>query len=102
MASVARRKAPEVSPEERERRARLYAEERRARLAAIEKARTEIAQAYLAERGALVMGEGFLDRHARLAGYRRSLVQASAPMYRPTPQQLQARPGPGIDVEVEF
>lgn len=99
---MARRKAPEVSPEERERRARLYAEERRARLAVIEKARTEIAQAYLVEQGALVGGEGFLDRHARLDRYRKALLQSSAPAYRPTPRQLQARPCPGVDVEVEF
>lgn len=102
MASVARRKAPEVSPEERERRARLYAEERRARLAAIEKARTEIAQAYLVEQGALVGGEEFLDRHARLDRYRKALLQSSAPAYRPTPRQLQARPCPGISEEVDF
>lgn len=99
---MARRKAPEVSPEERERRARLYAEERRARLAVIEKARTEIAQAYLVEQGALVGGEGFLDRHARLDRYRKALLQASAPAYRPTPRQLQARPCPGISEEVDF
>ena len=99
---MARRKAPEVSPEERERRARLYAEERRARLAAIEKARTEIAQAYLVEQGALVGGEGFLDRRARLDRYRKALLQSSAPAYRQTPRQLQARPCPGISEEVDF
>ena len=60
------------------------------------------AQVCLVEQGALVGGEGFLDRHARLDRYRKSLMQASAPAYRQTPRQLQARPCLGISEEVEF
>ena len=50
----------------------------------------------------MVPGEGVRDRLARLDEYRQSLVQASAPAYRPTPRQIGARPVEGIYEEIEF
>ena len=94
MAGVARRKGPDVSPEERDRLRRLAADERRARCVAAAREVQPLARAWLAQQGGTWV--------AVLARYRLALVQASAPMYRPTPQQIQARPCPGIDVEVEF
>ena len=91
---MARRKQPEVSPEERERLRRLAADEQRARCAAAVRAVQPLARAWLAQQGGTWV--------AVLERYRLALVQTSAPMYRPTPRQLQARPCPGIDVEVEF
>ena len=99
---MARRKLPEVSPEERERRRRVAAAEQRARCAEIARAQTAVAQAWLVEQGALVPGEGVRDRLVRLDRYRAALVQASAPAYRPTVRQLQARPCEGIYEEIEF
>lgn len=102
MAGVARRKAPELSREERERNQREAALQQRARCAAVAQAMTAEARAWLMAHGALVPGEGVRDRLVRLDRYRASLVQASATAYRPTVRQLQARAVPGIDVEVEF
>lgn len=96
------KRAPQMTPEERERlRREREAATRSVRLAA-EQAITAQARAWLRERGALVVGEGIGAGLARLDAYRRALVQASAPAYRPTPRQVQSRPCPGIDVEVEF
>ena len=102
MAGVARRKAPELSLDERERNQREAAHRQRERCAEIARAMTVQARAWLVEQGALVPGEGVRERLVRLDRYRTALVQASAPAYRPTVRQLQARPCPGLDVEVEF
>lgn len=99
---MARRKAPELSLEERERNQREAALQQRARCAAIAQTMTAQAQAWLVEHGAMVPGEGVRERLVRLDRYRKALVQASAPAYRPTARQLQARPCLGIEVEVEF
>lgn len=96
------KRQPSMTPEERERvRRDREAATRSMRLAA-EQAVTARAQSWLRERGALVPGEGIGEGLARLDAYRRALMQASAPAYRPTARQLQGRPCPGIDVEVEF
>lgn len=47
-------------------------------------------------------GEGVRERLVRLDSYRKSLLQASAPRYRPTARQIMARPVAGVDVEIEF
>lgn len=99
---MARRKAPELSLEERERNRREAVLRQREYCAAIAQAMTAQAQAWLVEHGALVPGEGVRERLVRLDRYRTALVQASAPAYRPTARQIQARPVAGIDVEVEF
>ena len=96
------KRAPSMTPEERERVRREREAATRSIRIAEEQAATARAQAYLRERGVMVAGEGVGARLARLDAYRRALVQASAPAYRPTPRQVQARPCPGIDVEIEF
>lgn len=91
---MARRKLPEVAPEERERLRRLAADEQRARCAAAARAVQPLARAFLAQQGG--------NWVAVLARYRQRIVQASAPSYRPTLQQLQARACLGIYEEIEF
>ena len=88
------KRAPQMTPEERERLRRLAADERRERCAAAAKALQPLARDYLAQQG----GNWVFV----LARVRQSLVQASAPACRPTLRQVQSRPCPGIDVEVEF
>ncbi len=73
----------------------------RARCAAAAAAKTVEAQAWLVAQGAMVPGEGVGAGLRRLDGYRRALLQTSAPSYRPTARQLQAAPVAGI-VEIEF
>lgn len=99
---MARRKEPAITAEERERNRREADERQRARCAEAARQMQTTAQAYLVAQGALVPGEGVRDRLVRLDEYRQSLLQASAPTYRPTPRQIMARPVAGIDVEVEF
>lgn len=101
---MARRKAPAITPEERERNRRDALDRQRARCAEIAKAKTIEARAWLVAAGALVPGEGVRERLIRLDQYRHSLVQASAqtPAYRPTARQLQAKPCEGVEVEIEF
>lgn len=99
---MARRKQPSITPEERERNRREADERQRARCVQIAKAATATAQAWLVEHGAMVPGEGVRDRLIRLDRYRRALVQASAPAYRPTARQIGQRPIPGIYEEIEF
>lgn len=104
---MAKRRAPAITAEERERLQREARELSRARSVAAAAAKTIEARAWLAAEGLLVVGEGVgaglvrLDRWRKARGYG-VVVQASASAYRPTPQQIQARPCPGIDVEVEF
>lgn len=104
---MARRRAPAITAEERERLQREARELERARCVAAEAAKTIEARAWLASQGLLVAGEGVgaglgrLDRWRKARGYGVG-VQASAPAYRPTLRKLQARPCPGVDVEVEF
>jgi len=99
---MARRKAPALTPEERERNRREANERQRARCAEIARAATAQAQAWLVAHGAMVPGEGVRARLVRLNEYRQSLVQASAPEYRPTARQIGARPVEGIYEEIEF
>lgn len=99
---MARRKEPALTPAERARNQREADERQRERCAAVASAMTAQAQAWLMRRGAWVPGEGVGERLRRLDGYRRSLVQTSAPAWRPTLRQQQAAPCAGIDVEVEF
>lgn len=99
---MARRKEPAISPEERERNRREADERQRARCADMARAMQATAQAYLVAQGALVPGEGVRERLVRLDRYRKSLLQASAPDYRPTARQVMARQIAGIDVEIEF
>lgn len=105
---MARRKVPEVSPEERERRRRVAAEEQRERAAAAAKAMTETARRVLGAQG---MPLERADVGARMRwmvsrrvelGFQRLCVQASAPAYRPTARQVAARPCDGIYEEIEF
>ncbi len=82
-------------------------EAQRERAAAAAALATARARAYLAEQGLLIEGEGVgkglarLDRWRKARGYGVG-VQASAPSYRPTIAQQQARELPGIYREVEF
>lgn len=99
---MARRKQPSITPEERERNRRDADERQRARCAEMAKAATATAQAWLVEHGAMVPGEGVRARLIRLNEYRQSLVQASAPAYKPTARQIGQRPIPGIYEEIEF
>lgn len=96
------KRAPSMTPEERARVRREREAATRAIRIADEQAATVRAQAYLRERGAMVAGDGVGARLARLDAYRRTLVQSSAPACGPTTRQIQARPCPGIDVEIEF
>lgn len=105
---MARRvKVPAITAEERERNRRLADEAQRERAAAAAALATARARAYLAEQGLLIEGEGVgkglarLDRWRKARGYGVG-VQASAPSYRPTMAQQQARELPGIYREVEF
>ena len=104
---MAKRRAPAITAEERERLQRKARELARARSVAAAAAKTLEARAWLASEGLLVAGEGIgaglvrLDRWRKARGYGVG-VQASATAYRPTARQLQARPCPGVDVEVEF
>lgn len=102
-------KVPAITAEERERNRRLADEAQRERAAAAAALATVKARAYLAEQGLLIDGEGVgkglarLDRWRKARGYGVGLgVQASAPSYRPTIAQQQARELPGIYREVEF
>ena len=105
---MARRRAPAITAEERERLQREARELARARSVAAAAAKTIEARAWLASEGLLVAGEGVgeglvrLDRWRKARGYGVGGVQASAPAYRPTARQLMARPVEGIEVEVEF
>ena len=99
---MARVKQPALTPEERARNRREADERQKARCAVIAKAATAKAQAWLVAQGAMVPGEGVRDRLARLDEYRQSLVQASAPAYRPTARQIGARPVEGVYEEIEF
>lgn len=94
-------KRPAITPEERARLRREAKELSLARCEAAAAAKTVEAQAWLAKQGAIVPGEGLGARLQRLDGYRRALLQTSAPSYRPTVRQLQAELVPGI-VEIEF
>lgn len=96
------KRAPSLTPEERARIRRQASEANRAVREAAEAAMTREAQAWLVAHGALVPGEGVRDCLRRLDGYRRSLVGSGGPTYRPTAHQLQAVPGAGVDVEIEF
>jgi len=104
---VAKRRAPAIRAEERERLQREARELARARSVAAAAAKTLEARAWLASEGLLVAGEGVgaglrrLDQWRQARGYGVG-VQASAPAYRPTVRQLMARPVEGIEVEVEF
>lgn len=104
---MAKRCAQAITAEERERLQREARELSRARSVAAAAAKTIEARAWLAAEGLLVAGEGVgaglvrLDRWRKARGYGVG-VQASAPAYRPTPRQLQARPCLGISEEVEF
>jgi hypothetical protein len=105
---VSKRRGPSITAEERER-LRLQARElSRARCDAAAAAKTVEARAWLIAQGLLVAGEGIgaglirLDRWRRANGYGGGSVQTSAPNYRPTVRQLQARSVAGIEVEVEF
>ena len=104
---MARRRAPAITAEERERLQREARELARARSVAAAAAQTVEARAWLASEGLLVAGEGVgaglrrLDQWRQARGYGVG-VQASAPAYRPTARQLMARPVEGIEVEVEF
>jgi hypothetical protein len=95
------KRVPALTPEERARIRRQASEATRSIRMAAEAAATREAQAWLVAHGALVPGEGVRDCLRRLDGYRRALLQTSAPSYRPTVRQLQAVPLPGI-VEIEF
>ena len=105
--TVARRRAPAITAEERARLQREARELARARSVAAAAAVTVEARAWLASEGLLVAGEGVgaglvrLDRWRKARGYGVG-VQASAPTYRPTARQLMARPVEGIEVEVDF
>lgn len=100
---MARRKAPELTIEERDRLRREAADLQRARCTAAAQALQPTAQAFLAARGVLLPGDGVRERLVRMDAYRKALSQTSAqPAYKPTVRQQQARPLPGIDVEVEF
>jgi hypothetical protein len=92
----------EVSDAERERMRRERVETRAAVLAQAEQLKTLEARAWLQGAGLIVPGDGVGEGLARLDRYRRSILQASAPAYRPTVRQLQAAPLAGIDVEIEF
>lgn len=104
---MAKRRAPAITAEERERLQREARELARARSVAAAAAKTIEARAWLASEGLLVAGEGVgaglrrLDQWRQARGYGVG-VQASAPAYRPTARQLMARPVEGIEVEVEF
>ena len=105
---MAKRRAPAITAEERERLQREARELSRARSVAAAAAKTVEARAWLAEQGLLVPGEGVgaglvrLDRWRKARGYGVGEVQASAPAYRPTSRQLMARPVEGIEVVVEL
>lgn len=99
---MARRKEPALTAEERERNRREADERQRARCADLAREAQVQAQAYLVAHGALVPGEGVRERLIRLDRYRKSLLQASVPDYRPTARQVMARPVAGVDVEIEF
>ena len=88
--SMAKR-APSITPEERARNQREADERQRARCVEAARAMTGTAVVWLVEHGAMVPGEGVRERLRRLDGYRRALVQASAPSYRPTARQQMAR-----------
>lgn len=108
---MARRRAPAITAEERERLQREARELARARSVAAAAAKTVEARAWLASEGLLVAGEGVgaglrrLDQWRQARGYGvgevQASAQASAQAYRPT-RQMQARPGEGVEVEVEF
>lgn len=98
---MSKRRAPSITAEERERH-RLEARElSRARCAAAAAAKTVEAREWLAAQGVIVPGEGVGAGLRRLDGYRRTLLQTSAPSYRPSVRQLLAEPVSGI-VEIEF
>ena len=105
---MAKRRAPAITAEERERLQREARELARARSVAAAAAKTIEARAWLASEGLLVAGEGIgaglvrLDRWRKARGYGVGEVQASALAYRPTIRQMQARSGEGVEVEVEF
>lgn len=99
---MTRRKQPSLTPEERDRNRREADERMRALCDQRARELNPVAQAWLVQAGAMVPGEGVRDRLVRLDRYRRSLVQASAPAYRPTARQQLARPCPGVDVEIDF
>lgn len=102
-----RARVPVLTAEERERNRQLGEEAQRARASASAALMTAKARAYLAEQGLLIEGEAVgkglarLDRWRRAHGYGVG-VQASAPSYRPTAAQQQAREIEGIYREVEF
>lgn len=98
---MAKRK-PSITPEERDRNRRAADERQRARAVEEAKVATLAAQAWLVAHGVLVPGEGVRDRLRRLDQYRQSLVQASAPAYKPTARQIGQRPIPGIFEEIDF
>lgn len=98
---MARERKPQLSAEERERNRRLAAERHAEVVAAVERAATIKAQAYLSEVGAMVPGDAVGDRLRRLARYRASWREQVQVAYRPTMRQQQARSLPGI-VEIEF
>ena len=105
---MAKRRAPAITAEERERLQREARELARARSVAAAAAKTIEARAWLASEGLLVAGEGVgaglrrLDQWRQARGYGVGEVQASALAYRPTIRQMQARSGEGVEVEVEF
>jgi len=92
------KRAPSITPEERARNQREADAWQRARCAEIARQATKEARDWLLARGVLVPDEGVRERLRRLDGYRRALVQASAPAYRPTVRQQMARDV----VEIEF
>lgn len=98
---MARRKEPGVSPEEREKRDREYAEQRASLRARIEAEATARAQAWAQQQGITSAQDSVGRRQRALARYRQAIAEQSVPSYRPTFLQQWSAPAPGI-VEIEF
>lgn len=98
---MARRKDPGISPEERAKRERDYAEQRAALRARIEAEATARAQVWAQQQGITSEQDSVGRRQHALARYRQAIAEQSAPAYRPTLLQQWSAPAPGI-VEIEF
>lgn len=103
---MARRKAPEMTAEERDRLRRIAEERRSERVAASAIAVQDRAKAWLQQQGLIVPGEPVGKGLARLDQWRHAkgygVGQAAVADYRPTLRQRQAAILPGIELEVEF
>lgn len=102
---MARRRAPEMTAEERDRLRRIAEEKRAERVAASVIAAQDRAEAWLQQQELIMPGEPVGKRLARLDQWRHANgygVGQAATDYRPTLRQRQGALLPGIELEVEF